>query len=204
MMHRPHAFICTNKSQSLRRFAGSMPEVGSSRKTTGVTPKRLVATQSRRFWPPLSVDTRAPRFSARPKASNALLMVSLVVAAGTPRKAAKKVRCSSTEYSKYKGLSCGQTLKWRRASCSSTATSTPQTLAEPEVIGSMPVMQLMAVVFPAPLWPRRAKISARFTSRLMPSTARCGPKDLTRSVSCKAGAEGFSPPSFARARRGQR
>src|SRR5579871_353426 len=60
-------------------------------------------------------------------------------------------------------------------------TSRPPTVAEPEVGRSNPQSMRMVVDFPAPLGPRKPKISPRRTSSVTWSTARKSPKRLTRS-----------------------
>src|SRR5208282_3879279 len=61
------------------------------------------------------------------------------------------------------------------------AMSRPPTVALPEVGFSRPQSMRMVVDLPAPLGPRKPKISPRRTSRLTWSTATKVPKVLTRS-----------------------
>mmetsp|Transcript_45080 Transcript_45080/g.119635 ORF Transcript_45080/g.119635 Transcript_45080/m.119635 type:complete len:90 (-) Transcript_45080:1425-1694(-) len=89
MTHRPDNFIWIRRSQSSRLDAGSMPLVGSSRKTMGDSPTRAVATQSLRFCPPERVLQRSSTFSLRPSAERIVAMRSLTRHSGTPRKLEK-------------------------------------------------------------------------------------------------------------------
>src|SRR5580704_2244538 len=70
----------------------------------------------------------------------------------------------------------------RRISSGCVATSKPLTLALPEVGVSNPQSTRMVVDFPAPLGPRKPKISPLDTSRETWSTATKEPKVLTKSV----------------------
>mmetsp|Transcript_18080 Transcript_18080/g.52663 ORF Transcript_18080/g.52663 Transcript_18080/m.52663 type:complete len:211 (+) Transcript_18080:1515-2147(+) len=148
-----------------------MPLVGSSRKTTGLSPVSAEATHKRRFWPPESVLQRSSSFSGMPSEWRTSLMRSATCASPTPRRLAKNVRCWRTVKTSYSGLSWGQMLSCRRTPSMSVKTSNPLTEAAPLVIGMSPTTQLMAVVLPAPLCPRRAKTSAPKMSSDMSSTA---------------------------------
>ncbi len=66
----PAALIWSNSSHSCRLEEGSMPLVGSSKKTTGVSPSRAVATHNRRFCPPERVVHWSSTFSGIPKSRN--------------------------------------------------------------------------------------------------------------------------------------
>ena len=68
----------------------------------------------------------------------------------------------------------------RRTRLASSTTSKPATLAEPAVGRARVQSILMVVDFPAPLGPRKAKISPWATSKLTPFTAVRSPKDLVR------------------------
>src|SRR5450631_4292244 len=59
----------------------------------------------------------------------------------------------------------------RRTSAAWVATSKPATAAKPDVAGSKVVSTLIVVLLPAPLGPRRPKISPGATDRSMLSTA---------------------------------
>ena len=65
----PAALIWSNSSHSCLLEEGSMPLVGSSKKTTGVSPSRAVATHSRRFCPPERVVHWSSTFSGIPNQS---------------------------------------------------------------------------------------------------------------------------------------
>src|SRR6476660_4348982 len=62
----------------------------------------------------------------------------------------------------------------------SRVTSTPPTLADPDVGLSRPHSIRIVVDLPAPLLPRNPKISPRVTSKLMSSTATNWPKRRVR------------------------
>src|SRR5580704_13173703 len=70
----------------------------------------------------------------------------------------------------------------RRISSGCVATSKPLTLALPDVGVSNPQSTRIVVDFPAPLGPRKPKISPLDTSRETWSTATKEPKVLTKSV----------------------
>jgi hypothetical protein len=61
-----------------------------------------------------------------------------------------------------------------RAVTGSAATSTPATLAVPDVGSTRVVRTPIVVVFPAPLGPSRPKTSPRSTANEIPSTAFVG------------------------------
>src|SRR4029450_3666318 len=73
------------------------------------------------------------------------------------------------------------TITNRLRACSGWATgSRPSSFIEP-LVGRCSVVSIwMVVVLPAPLGPRKAKISPEETSNEMPSTALTSPKVLTR------------------------
>ena len=60
--------------------------------------------------------------------------------------------------------------------------SKPATITSPEVGSRSPVSILMAVVFPAPLAPRKPNISPSYTSKLSLSFATKLPNFFTRSL----------------------
>src|SRR5712691_3422840 len=68
----------------------------------------------------------------------------------------------------------------RLTSSGCVATSKPPTVARPEVGGNSPQRMRIVVDLPAPLGPRKPKISPRFTSSETRSTAVKSPKRLTR------------------------
>ena len=57
---RPRRLSASTISQIWRRECGSSPVVGSSRKSSSGSPTRAQASDSRCFWPPERVRTRAP------------------------------------------------------------------------------------------------------------------------------------------------
>mmetsp|Transcript_54289 Transcript_54289/g.118999 ORF Transcript_54289/g.118999 Transcript_54289/m.118999 type:complete len:229 (+) Transcript_54289:2534-3220(+) len=177
MMERPRSFMEISSSHSSRRDDGSIPLVGSSKNTSGASPINDVATHSRRFCPPLSWSHRAWVFSVSPRDCNS----SGISVSGSrdPRTAQKSTMCSRTVSSGYIGLSCGQIARFHLTRSISFSTDAPITYALPEVIGIIPVRQLIAVLFPAPLCPSSAKSSPLRTDRLIWSTAlNCLPPRL--------------------------
>eukprot|EP00967_Tisochrysis_lutea_P136459 scaffold243473_cov26-Tisochrysis_lutea.AAC.4 len=65
-----------NRAQMARREWGSMPEVGSSRKSVRERPMRAIARQSLRFWPPERAFERACRLCVMLILSRSSLMAS--------------------------------------------------------------------------------------------------------------------------------
>mmetsp|Transcript_11084 Transcript_11084/g.28032 ORF Transcript_11084/g.28032 Transcript_11084/m.28032 type:complete len:210 (-) Transcript_11084:1099-1728(-) len=181
MIERPRSFMEISSSQSSRRDEGSIPLVGSSKNTSGASPISDVATHSRRFCPPLSWSHRAWVFSVSPRdwSSSGISVSGL----REPRTAQKSCMCSWTVSSGYMGLSCGQMARFHLTRSISFSTDAPMTYALPEVMGIIPVRQLIAVLFPAPLCPSRANSSPRRTDRLIWSTAlNCFPPRLNSLV----------------------
>src|SRR5580658_1779315 len=76
-----------------------------------------------------------------------------------------------------------------RISSGCVATSKPCTVARPELGASSPHRMRMVVDLPAPLGPRKPKISPGATSKETRSTARKSPKRFTRFSSLTAGPE---------------
>src|SRR6186997_1677506 len=76
----------------------------------------------------------------------------------------------------------------RFTSSGSCATSTPSTRPVPEVGFSRPQSMRIVVDLPAPLAPRKPKISPASTVRLTPSTAVKAPKRFVRPASSTAAA----------------
>src|SRR5437868_15132602 len=68
----------------------------------------------------------------------------------------------------------------RFASIGDSRTSYPPTEIAPEVGGMKPVIMRMVVDLPAPFGPRKPSTSPFSTLNEIPSTARFGPKVLTR------------------------
>ena len=63
----PVDFISKSSFHKCCRLDGSMPLVGSSRKITGMSPSKALATHSRRFWPPDKVVHCWSTFSSIPE-----------------------------------------------------------------------------------------------------------------------------------------
>ena len=90
-----------------RREYGSTPLVGSSRNTTLEPPRKARHTESLRFMPPESAETRTLAFSVSPTSRSALADSDATSAAGTPLSAAKSARCSFTVSSDHSTSCCG-------------------------------------------------------------------------------------------------
>mmetsp|Transcript_36554 Transcript_36554/g.78867 ORF Transcript_36554/g.78867 Transcript_36554/m.78867 type:complete len:107 (-) Transcript_36554:472-792(-) len=67
------------------RLYGSIPEVGSSKKTTGGLPISARQSESFLFWPPDRAPARVCAFSVKPTCCIISLQRLVTSAAGTPR-----------------------------------------------------------------------------------------------------------------------
>mmetsp|Transcript_31845 Transcript_31845/g.85073 ORF Transcript_31845/g.85073 Transcript_31845/m.85073 type:complete len:248 (+) Transcript_31845:4845-5588(+) len=166
---------CFMKSQSALRLKGSIPLVGSSRITKSGRPLKAMATLSFLFMPPLSSPERY--FMRLPMPSSDSSSVACARRAALPpascwRIATKKSMCSKQVRSSHKTLCCGHTPKLCLTAQRSCGTRLPKMVTEPPVDMTMPERTPMVVVLPAPLCPRRTKISSGYMHRLRPSTAR--------------------------------
>mmetsp|Transcript_8814 Transcript_8814/g.27898 ORF Transcript_8814/g.27898 Transcript_8814/m.27898 type:complete len:233 (+) Transcript_8814:2870-3568(+) len=162
--------------QSSRRATGSIPAVGSSRTMKRELPARAMEVESLRFWPPLSSEPRWAARSSRWKTARRFLASRRAAALDLPLRREKKTTCSE-RVRRGKRMSCwGQTPSVARRRCmpSFVRMSWPRTVARVSRRrsgGRRPVRQAMVVVLPAPLWPRRQKISDLATANETPSTA---------------------------------
>lgn len=151
-MVRPSRCVLS-MSHVARRLYGSMPLVGSSRMTSLGSPSSAMATDSFRFWPPLSSRDCARSFSVRPTRLIASSISRLATSDGSSLISANSSRCSRTVSAGHSTLCCGHTPSDRRISpmCSSGC---PYTVALPDVDGMRPLSMLNVVDLPAPLCPR--------------------------------------------------
>ena len=155
----------------LARFCGSRPVEGSSRNSSRGVCTRPMAMSSRRRWPPESVETGRPACSVRSNASSS---------SSARRDASCRVRPWARAW-----LTSSSRPRWvwpaalpwptypmlRRTSRWPVTTSYPATSAVPDV-GATRVVSIRRVVdLPAPLGPRNATSSPRWTSRSSPRTA---------------------------------
>mmetsp|Transcript_38951 Transcript_38951/g.120377 ORF Transcript_38951/g.120377 Transcript_38951/m.120377 type:complete len:512 (+) Transcript_38951:571-2106(+) len=162
-----------------RRATGSMPALGSSRNTTRGPPMRAMATESLRFWPPERADDGKSRFGVRSTASS-ISSASAVASGplGMPFRRAKNSRCSTHVISSHRMLCCGQKPMCCRAAGRSRSTLSPYTTQSPPSSPSMPIMQPIVVVLPAPLWPSSTVTSSWYIGRSRPFTATKSPNTL--------------------------
>ena len=141
-----------------RRALRSMPEVGSSRRTSLDPPTSAIDTDSLRLLPPESDPDYLSLSTVRPT-SLTMSSISFVFLAGSPPLSSKKrSRCSIGVKSSNKTSCWGHTpINWR-TSCMSLNTSRSKTEAFPSVGTIRPVSIEIVVVLPAPFWPSSAKI----------------------------------------------
>mmetsp|Transcript_23355 Transcript_23355/g.72154 ORF Transcript_23355/g.72154 Transcript_23355/m.72154 type:complete len:232 (-) Transcript_23355:1564-2259(-) len=143
-----------------------------------------MAVDNLRRMPPLS---SWPRWSPRSERWNAVRSWSASTSASAsaePLSRAKNVRCSRVVNFSKSTSCCGHTPVTDRALSRSPLMAWPKIVAPPSGSllseSSTPVSTLIAVVLPAPLWPRSEKISDAWRSKRKSSTATCVPKTLRR------------------------
>ena len=161
--------------QMLARVCGSSPTVGSSRNSTRGECIRPRAISSRRRMPPENSCTRPSRRSHSPTISSTTRIRSSVISLDMPYSSAWKRRfCAADRYTS--SVESWKTRPMlRRTSRRLATTSWPATVAVPAV-GSASVHSILIVVdLPAPLGPRKPKISPGATSNEIPSTAANSP-----------------------------
>ena len=161
-----------------RRATGSKPVVGSSRKTSSGSPTSARPTSRRRRWPPDSRPTRSSAFSSRPTSS-------IVSATGRGSRVVRRPQLERLADGQLRlRLALLQDdpdprapARGRRARDRSRAraTSPPSRLRKPSRISTV-------VVLPAPLGPRKAKISPRCTAS---ETARARPRSCRRTCAAR-------------------
>mmetsp|Transcript_10368 Transcript_10368/g.16424 ORF Transcript_10368/g.16424 Transcript_10368/m.16424 type:complete len:308 (-) Transcript_10368:2226-3149(-) len=145
-------------SHTWRRLMGSMPVVGSSRKTTCGLPMSAMATLKRRRIPPENVPAQRSAASERRTSSIRRMDSTAMACFCTPLMAAKSCRCSRAVRLAHSVSNCGHTPITRRTALMPTgcATVRPITSALPREGGTNPVSILTVVVLPAPLGPSSA------------------------------------------------
>mmetsp|Transcript_41749 Transcript_41749/g.110115 ORF Transcript_41749/g.110115 Transcript_41749/m.110115 type:complete len:249 (-) Transcript_41749:495-1241(-) len=149
-------------AQVRMRESGSKPVVGSSKKTMDGAATDAMATERRRFMPPLYDVAATDALSSRPTPSSNLSASSRNADLVIPLKRPQNLKWERPEMPSKSTLSCGQTPMIAWICAMADLTDMPCTKASPCVGGCRPVKMLIVVVFPAPLCPRRQKTSPRF------------------------------------------
>mmetsp|Transcript_36306 Transcript_36306/g.87548 ORF Transcript_36306/g.87548 Transcript_36306/m.87548 type:complete len:260 (+) Transcript_36306:4756-5535(+) len=178
------ARYCRITFQVKRREKGSMPLVGSSRRTTLLPPQNAIATDSLRFIPPLRFFENVLRFSNK---ATSLMIWSMCSSASA---------CDMSAYSPFKRAKnriCSRTVNWgKRQSCwrqipifwripfISELISLPATRALPDDGANAPVSMAIVVVLPAPLCPNSAVTCPLYMLNERLSTACFSPKDFVK------------------------
>ena len=179
-----------------RRASGSIPVVGSSRKSTSGADSTASARSSLRFWPPESCRTLVLALVSRPTSSSAPMVRrstplarpmrvnrpgNVVVpdrATGRPASSLSpfhRSTVSATVRSPRNPPSCSMIPTRRRSSRRCRIGSRPSTRTVPSVAGVKPSSTSIVVVLPAPFVPSRAKISPLGTVKETPRTASKSP-----------------------------
>mmetsp|Transcript_14291 Transcript_14291/g.29201 ORF Transcript_14291/g.29201 Transcript_14291/m.29201 type:complete len:332 (+) Transcript_14291:3232-4227(+) len=169
-MMRPLLFFC-RMFHVLRLLYGSMPEVGSSKMTTLLSPIRAIPTESFLFMPPESCFEVTFLFSVSPTSAMIFSTSAETLETGTPLKMANMRRCCATVRSANRTSCWGHTPMEVLISGIFSVIFFPMTSASPEVLLMSPVSIEMVVDFPAPLWPRSTVIWPSNMSRLKLLTA---------------------------------
>eukprot|EP00732_Lithocolla_globosa_P002376 Lithocolla_globosa_v1_NODE_1541_length_2496_cov_46.810324.p3 type:complete len:186 gc:universal NODE_1541_length_2496_cov_46.810324:1888-1331(-) len=151
--------------QISRRTYGSIPVVGSSRKTILGSPTKLRATERRRFMPPLKVPTALLPTSSNATSCSLSTTVFSTSSAGTFLSSHQISNISLAVRSFHRMSCCGHTPRKLRMTSMSAWMSSPNMSALPRLAFSMPVSMLMVVVFPAPLCPNKERICPSGTER---------------------------------------
>src|SRR5437667_1083321 len=173
------ALIFPSISHTATRETGSRPVVGSSRKKMRGSCTRPRAISTRRRMPPDRFFTCLSRHCVSSTAASSSAISRSRFCRGTPYNLAKMIRFSSTLRSRSLVIAWGMTPIDLRTSSASRTMSKPLTRAVPAVGGSSVVSIRISVDLPAPLGPRRPKISPSPTAKLIPFTAVKSPKRLT-------------------------
>ncbi|RNA31840.1 hypothetical protein BpHYR1_020786 [Brachionus plicatilis] len=143
----------------LRLPEGSTPAEGSSRMTVLEPPTNATATDNFRCMPPDKFFEKSFFFGLKPVSSSIFSSSFSVDFLSRPFSLAKNHKCSLT-------VKCGKsTLCWGtkpsdfRIESIDSVMSMSSIRAVPDVGEYSPVSKCMVVLFPAPLWPRKAEIS---------------------------------------------
>ena len=139
-----------------RREYGSIPEVGSSKKTTSGFVTNAIARDNLRFWPPERFPVGVSSFSSSATSATACTTASRNSLRGIPPNAAYSVKCSRTVIIGQSTSNWGQIPKLARIVDMSVLIDLPLIKASPPVLSSIPVSMEIVVVLPAPLWPNKA------------------------------------------------
>ena len=142
-------------SQRPLRLFGSRPVVGSSRKSTLGRPTRLAARSRRRRMPPEKVFTSVSAASTRSSCSRSSPARWRASPLGRPYSRPTISRLNRPVRRPSTVASWAATPMRRRTWSASSTTSKPATDPEPSVGTARVVRMRIAVVLPAPLWPRR-------------------------------------------------
>ena len=157
--------------------------VGSSKKRILGECTKAIAKSNLRRIPPLYLPTRrstASRRSTKSINSSALAAACLAL---MPNIRACRVNSSADVINRSRPMSCRATPAILRTCLASVTVSKPPTLTEP-LVGRDSVVSIDTVVLlPAPLGPRKPKISPGCTSKDTPSTAKTESKRL---LNCSA------------------
>ena len=151
-------------SQVSRRAVGSIPEDGSSNKTIFALPKRAIASWSFLFYPPERSEAGVFRFKSRLKSYRMSSITWSWFSIALNK--LKNLRFSSTVILLISTSSYGHTpikstkLPYSFKRSMSLFLMMFITFAEPDVGLTNPVNIFIVVVFPAPLWPKRTRISS--------------------------------------------
>ena len=179
--------------QTSLRDCGSSPVVGSSRKSTGGSPMRLIAMSRRRRMPPEYVAARRSPASSRSKRASSPSAIPR--GSGRRRSRATSTRFSRPVRTSSTAANCPVRLIDPRTSAAWLATSYPWTVAvPPSACSSVDRIRTM-VVLPAPLEPSRARTVPGGTLRSTPRSTVVSPKDRVRPVISMAGVVDMGPAS---------
>ena len=126
---------------------------------------------TRRFMPPLNLSTRSFWRSTSVISSSTSSTRFLSASPESPYIRPQKTRFSRALMSGYRAMSCGTTPMVSLTAWGSLTMEWPATAASPPLGRSRQLSMEMVVLLPAPLGPRRLKISPSAMSKLTPSTA---------------------------------
>lgn len=136
----------------------SSPEEGSSRKISFDPPMRAIPSWSFHFIPPESPPTLEFHLWYIFRSHNTYLISVFLLLNGVPLKSYIMLKCSQGVNNGKRILCWGHIPMIFLNLLVLLNTSTPITSACPLLFESIPLKQFIVVVFPAPLWPKSAKI----------------------------------------------
>ena len=105
--HRPRNAVASAR-HSRRRDFGSIPVLGSSRRTTAGSPTSAIATESFRFVPPLYPAAGTSAYFSNPRRRMSADAASFAAARDNPRSVPKNARCSLAVIVPCRASYCGQ------------------------------------------------------------------------------------------------